>query len=374
MDGFETGDTNTWSSGIFGTWTVQTSVVRTGAYAVKATASAAQPANALDSQAFAGTTEGWFRFYMQLTGLSANIALEQLVLASLPPFHLDVITNGSSAASLALYNTQTNAQIGSSYAISQGQWLRIEMHDKISSTVGTGELLVNGITAASSVGNLNTGTSPFNIAYLQFQGTVSLSGTVYFDDALVNNNTSTAPGPGGLVARQCNTATPTFNTWSLSTGTNIYQVWDDLPVDSHWAFSSTNASKQTCGLSFGNTTDTGATGHGIGRILPNSIINGAGIVWLGLSTVANDTAQDSSIWFPNGGTETDTAGPAAYPSNQTSIWELTPIATPTAAQVLNVQAGIKHAANANTHNIYIMIVMVDYQPGPTSATFMIPLT
>lgn len=368
MDGFETDDFAPWSGAATTTgWSIITTTVHGGKYAAKYSFTASQPSQFLSSPSLGSMTEGWFHFAVYLSGLSANIALTQLDLESFGTSAVMVTTDGSSNASLSLYDFTTTSVIGSAYRVSQNQWLELDVHILVSATVGTLEMYVNGVKAASSVGNLNTGSS-FIHAFLSVSddaATGSISGTVYFDDAVATNNTGTngLTGTGSIIARQCNTATPTFNTWSFSTGSNVWNVWDNTPSGSTYAYSSTASAKQTCGLSFGNTTDTGATGHGSGKITATSVMKGAQIEWY-CRNIGTDLSVDSSIWYPNGGTETDTVGPTAYTNNGSSVFEATIVATPTAAQVLNLQTGILHtASNSNEHDVWTVWAMVYYSPG-----------
>lgn len=376
MDGYESGDDAAWGSGgigsVNGTRTIDSSIFHGGAYSYQySTTNNTQPNVYKAILLSSPQTTTYLRWYFRVDTFPASIPFGKLDIFEwdsttviLSSVGIQSDSGGHPSLWLANWQTGSPVQIGSSFTISKNTWYRLELKQVANSSTGILELKVNGNVVATG-SSLNTGGNMSflvpEIAGFQTLGTV----TTHIDDFLLK--TDAYPGDGSIIARQCNTATPTFNTWSFSTGSNPWSVWDNTPSGSTYAYSSTASAKQTCGLSFNNTTDTGATGHGPGKITSTSVINAAQIDWY-CRNIGSDLTQDSSIWFPNGGSETDTLGPLAYTNNGGAVFESTLIATPTAAQVLNLQSGILHtSANSNEHDVFTVWTMVDYSPGLTVA-------
>ena len=368
FSGFETGDASEWTT-VSGSWSVQTTTVNSGNYAVSSSTIPGTLRGVLSST----QTTVFVRFYVRFHGLTASLSGTDLRFFSLADStgatsmcQLFVTTDASSNPSIQLTNGASGSavNVGSAYAVAKDTWVLVEVKCVISATVGILELRVNGSIAATG-SNLNTGTAAVGRASLTLandSGLHSPAGTIYYDDVFVNN--SSYIGAGGCIARQFNATTPNYNTFTKVGGTNIQDVWDNTPFTTGTnATDAVSSGKQTGVPNFANTSDTGATGHGTGYVLSNDVINAAKIGAVAKTGTASDAADSTIFRTPAGGSgsDTTTAFSAGW-GTADGYLETILATTPTASQILNCEAGIQHNATTNTHTYEDVWIMIDYVP------------
>lgn len=352
--GLETGDLSEITS-VTGTVTAQSTTVRTGAYALRCQAT-------LTATAFASITCAVnvkvLRFYFRCASLPA--AAERIM--DTAPCRILLNATGV----LDLQNTApTSLGTSSAGAIVAGQWHRIDF--KLTDT-GDGAR-----TATAAVDGVQFGTGSTSIATstaLRLGKNLDVNGSTidyFYDDAAVSATIADYPlGAGQIVARQPSTGgTPTYNTWTKSSGTDAGALWDDTPFGTTDACNSTstvNAMAQTATLStFGSTQ----TGHGTETLATGSTINAAQVVAVGKTSLTTSGGNTGAIRRRAASADTD-----VNVTLTTSDTLLKPaVFVPSLADLNAMEIGFAKpiTAAARTMTMEDFWVMVDYVPSPATS-------
>lgn len=235
--GFETGDTSD-ALGTNGTFSIQTSIKRTGTYALRVNPSAATGAYIMGAIAAAKNAN--------LTALSEVFATGYIYIATMPSANSPIlyITNSASSALVTvmcdnsgvvtLVGTSTSGAIAT---LSTGQWYRFELRGNTSTTCG---LSIDGGSETTVTGNA---VLPQRVIL----GTIaSATMDVYYDDcALSDDDFVTTP--------EVKVALPigagTDSSFTNGTGSTFAEV-DEVPHDS-----GTTYLQNTAGTSVAHTLD-----------------------------------------------------------------------------------------------------------------------
>lgn len=230
--GFETNSTGsdieassiTWNTN--GVFAPQTSTVRTGTYAAKDVISGLGDfffvnASAINSQ--------FLRFYLQI-GVSVNHDCEIALFSDSSGNTIAALYLTTSNTLKLMYNNALGVmtQIGSaSAALSSGAFNLVELHvddtGGISSTVVEGRLGGSVFATGTEIINSVDGGVPNGQVILgsDITDTISSSGTLYFDDVAVNDNSGSNQNsyPGaGAITRMTPNAAGDSNTFSVAVG------------------------------------------------------------------------------------------------------------------------------------------------------------
>jgi len=312
----------------------------------------------------AGNTGGVDCIQDLITLINASVALQVSVRL--------VAKASSGGLFLRLWNEQGGTQIGSDSAISASTLYTVELKlIAAGTTASTVELRVSPTATWTANVVATTTTATIAATATQFIGcpsktvnTTGGTGFTYVDDILIS---STAyPGVGYNIARQI-AANGNYNTWTYSTGTTMSAVVDDTPPNT-----TNNLSSSTSGGKFSGTVDfsltggTGSTGHGTGVIGTGDTINAYKIGVYGLT--ASTLEADQTIFrTPAGAGGADTLTTLPAWAATASYKEVLKASVPTAAQVLNHEIGVSHAASTISHTVYSIWAMADFTPAPVAA-------
>jgi hypothetical protein len=229
--GFETSDfTECWASS--GTVSVQSSVVRTGAYALRSNPSTAGATGYVKLGGF--TNEGtntplnvatlYVRFYLRVAsnGQDSTLLLSDAVSGAGRKFRLDL----TSSQTLALYNKDDTLLDTGASTLSSNTWYQVDV------MVGTGasanyEIKLNGSSLVSGTGDFRSGNHDYiHLGFPVANGTPTFD--AYFDDVVLNDST----WEGTDVTFLQVDGDGVYNTdWTASAG-NRWQCVDELPASS----------------------------------------------------------------------------------------------------------------------------------------------
>ena len=218
--GFETGDFSEWAS-TNASPTVQTTIIKTGSYALKS-ATTAQWVRDLTGMTAQST---WYtRFYFQVTTLpAAATTFMQIGNIANSAYYLSLNTDGTIQVSYWVSSIET--VLGSSTtALATGTWYLIETKYVIAAVTGICELKINGNIEVTG-SNLITGTTAQSRVNL---GNSSAGSNIdkYYDDFAAD--TAAYIGAGQCIARQGKAGTPNYGGWTKNGGT-IDVVWSETP-------------------------------------------------------------------------------------------------------------------------------------------------
>lgn len=214
--------------------TIDSSVFRSGAYAIKSNPSTAV-SHARYNHRAANTQESLFvRFYFRVAVLPAvTLGIFKFLRSGISNLPGIRITSGGA---LQLYNFEDGAQIGSdSTALALDTWYRVEM-SMDTTTLATTALSarIDGVQFASGTANLIGAADSFILG----QDTDSRTYTFYYDDVAINSATGSFqnswPGEGSVVHLRPNAAGDN-NQWRKADGSagdaNNYQLVDEVTPD-----------------------------------------------------------------------------------------------------------------------------------------------
>jgi hypothetical protein len=348
--GLETGDASEIVSLAAGA-SVQSTTVRTGAYALKVATAACALKTGL------AATQSVFRTYFQFPALPAGNTpfITESSVGAVARFTVVLDTDGTlrlkdTGVTLGLANTPGTT------VLSPGVWYRVETALDLAAG-GVCKLWINGnlelnLTHTSNVSATTTDGYAVN-------GTANPN-EYFFDDIRIDTATLTPPGEGRTIARQGKTGTPTYDAWTKVGGATAAINWSETP------FSATNsctsavaAQAQTMLISSFSATQAG---HGGQCIQAMDTINACKV-----SVIAKEASAGSpSIRRRLNGADTDvvitlTTSDAYYDSG---IW------TDTLANLNGMEAGGLHAAGTLLTTFEDVWVMVDFTDQPWAQSVM----
>lgn len=341
--GFETGDASEIT--VLGAGSaVQTSVVRTGAYALQVGSSFCT----INALAFLAATQSVIRVYYQspaLPGAALNIITERptaggtrLFLALNASNGIQVADNG---ATLGLVTTAGTA------TFSPNQWYRIEMAFDLAAG-GAIKVWVDGV--------LDINTTHSSDVSAATTGTYSLFGRAspnqpFYDDIRIDTGGIAPIGAGQIIARQGLTGTPAYDTWTKTGAATAALCWSDTPFSAATnCNSAVSAAKQTMLVAPFSATQSG---HGIETIGASDTVNAVKTAMI-VKTVSGD-ATGQILRRVNGvDTATTFTDTAADVYHDDGIWTTTP------ANLDLLEAGLIHGNNTRVTTVEDVWVIVDY--------------
>ena len=211
---------------------IQTTNKKTGAYALKQTATAGANTSLLVTGL--GLTTCVYRYAFRLHQTTDGAwGADTVFLADASVNSLCTVTvnySGAGAYTLVVAHFQGGfTPIGSPFAISLDTDYIIEVKFVSSTTVGVVELKVDGTVRATGSG-LNTGTATVDRAYSAGLVTSGAPAGINFDNIIDDVWIGDAyTGLGRSILRKGKSGTPTYNAWTKQAGGNIDAEWLDLP-------------------------------------------------------------------------------------------------------------------------------------------------
>lgn len=355
--------------------TIQTSIVRSGVYALEVSSLSSSTAQAVyyQYQSAEGVGDYYFRQYLRVGVLPS--AENRII----------VFNDGASLSTVSVYLTIDNSgtlklydedgQITGTSTLSTGTWYRVEVH--IDTTAAGGSHIIEGkvdgnIFATSSTRNIVSTNELFQVSWggnLNSEG--QTTGQWFFDDLAINNSTgsfqNSYPGAGSIIHLRPNAAGDNSD-WS-----NDYQSVDEVTPDDN---TTKTVSATLDNIDDHNIDDSGLTGSdtinvvGVGvRFRAASVTDPAQFV-LRLKASSSGTVEESSAigpvtttWLTNA-----LASPKNYPlvlydlpGASTTVW--------TNTDLNNAQIGYR-IATGGTNNVEISTVWmsVDYVSGGAITT------
>lgn len=169
-----------------------------------------------------------------------------------------VDTTGAIHVYRASASTANSVSLGvSSYLLTAASWNHIEMKCSFSTTVGTVEVRVNGVTvlAVSGVNTVNSNSPGLGeLSASQVSITSTPSGVSAFIDDLYAWDTTGTSNNDFMGDQKVYTDMPTADTadvaWTPSTGSTRWAVIDEIPPNSDTDYDSSSASGDRMGVTF----------------------------------------------------------------------------------------------------------------------------
>jgi hypothetical protein len=232
--GFETGtlDTNIETNTVVGGMAVQSSVVRTGSYALRAnfTTTAAGYVDIRKHNTTGilniGLSRCYYRFYFRADTLPSSNNEEIAAILSSTAYKLTLRI--TSAGKLQVYN-RSHSQMGSdgSTTLSTGTWYRIDI-DCDTGASAAYEVRINGVVEFSGTGDLHTVVND-RIALGKVTNRNGNTVDFFYDDVAIDD---TGYPPVGAVAMLVPDGDGTYTTWTVGAGggddwTNVDEVTYD---------------------------------------------------------------------------------------------------------------------------------------------------
>jgi hypothetical protein len=303
MVGFETGDLGELLQ--VASCSCQTSVVRSGAYALKITG-AAGGAYALLPSVFTY----YVRFGLYFTESSGTGAPLLYHCTSTTPASGSPPTGGASATHCYILLTKISGsyylqlwdgggQIGSNHQVSASTWYLIEV--RVIPATGGGnngivDLKVNGSSVASST-TRNTFDESYR-EYVEFTLTGNTGWSVYLDDIAMSDTGWI--GDGHIIARQGKSGTPTYDGFTKTGAATADACWSETPY-SATKYAASTGTPQTQSMLTASFSST-QTGHGSEVIASGDTINGCLVRLVGkVSAGASKTYQ---VLYRSNGSDT----------------------------------------------------------------------
>lgn len=217
--------------GTANTGSISSTTFNGGAYAYRNNPSSSVQACNFGFNAGSGIKTVYVRFYYRAVTHPASASLVfSLMQSDLTTTLMRLRGTGSGLRAM----NSPNVQVGSDFALSTGQWYRIEIKCFSHASTGTIDVLVDGVSVVSATG-LNTGGGDIN--GMQFGSGVSLTHEYFIDDVAVNDTSgsfqTSYPGAGKVICLRP-TATGDANDFTRGgsdSGTNWGQVDEVTPND-----------------------------------------------------------------------------------------------------------------------------------------------
>ena len=390
--GFEQQQVNatagTAEAGITGTPVITTTAgeFRSGAAALKCTTNATQALH----QSFSGlalVTTYFIRAYLRFSVMPT--AATTMLLSPRNAAGAIVSARITSAGKLQLWRDQlagaaSALQLGSDSAatLTTGTWYRIELSLKVNGTSATDdtELLLDGVSVASSVGAVNITDAAMNSLRAGHATAPGAAGcTCFVDDVAVNDSTGTDqnswPGEGSIVALRPASDSARAAGWLTGAGgtTNLFDAVDNVPpvgVAAPTATSQISNAVSTTTENYDAVTGTYTAAGVTGTVKVVQVIAQIADSGTAAATVAarlNHTANPASGAADVSGLTNAAAAVGASPAG----WQVrygpvqyNPTVTPGTGATVRIG---KNTASTTALYADYLALLVEYAPGGTTA-------
>lgn len=176
-------------------------------------------------------------------------------------------------------------------------WINVEVDATPGATSSSGaiQVWVDGVSKSNLTGLDLGGLSSSTLDYVAISGCDDA--TVYHEIDDIALDDAVMPGIGGVIARQPKTGgTPTYDSWSKSSGSDAGALWDNTPFDTtDRAYSAVADAAQTAQIASFSSTQTG---HGTGTVQAGGTINaikGALVAKTAATTAAGITQVGTAL-------------------------------------------------------------------------------
>ncbi len=329
--GFETGDTSELNS--IGGGTVQSTIVRSGAYALKESSISTLVTGL-------AATQTSIRVYIYFTSIPAGfpILLDALDSGSANVFNSVIAGNGTLLAS----GGGTSNAAGT-HALKIG-WNLLEYAFDVAAG-GVLKSWVNGVL------DINT-THPNltnNIDRWRVNGAANPN-EVYYDDIRIDTGTVTNPGAGAVIARQGASGAVANDLWTKNGAATAALCWSDTPFATGTNCSdNVNGDAQT--MVVANFSNTQA-GHGNEVLRSNFTVNACKVCMIAKSA----SAGNITIRYRRGSVTDNTVAI----TTADAYYEAPYFTDPPYSNLDNAQIGVVNAQVATLQTVEDMWLMVDF--------------
>lgn len=278
--GWEWGTAKEFERPSTGNATVQSTIVRTGTYALQATG------YQLSDIGFLGATgtHYWARMYFRISALPTTTSAIMFcgVRSTVNGGAAMLTTTGKIQAATAAAGVYTTFGSDSAATIAVGTWYRLEQHFMVNAAAGaddTVEVLLDGVSVASST-TKTIGTAAPNVCEVGWCTNPTNTPDIYIDDFALNNGASNDwPGPGSLVLLKPVSDNARVG-WTAGGGatTSLFDAVNNTPPVGVAAATNTSQIARTVA----NTTDTydaNLTSYTTAGIGASDTINVVNLVW-----------------------------------------------------------------------------------------------
>lgn len=335
----------------------------TYSYRNKPTAAAMKASHTFDSSS---NKTIFLRFYMYITTQVPNNT-NFIVLRDTANTNLVLLLQGTGSGLKAIIANGTT-QTGSNVPLSTGQWYRIEVKLFSSATVGTLDLLVDGVSKISK-SSINTGGVAIQDLTI---GTSSSSTSEYYIDDIAINDASGSfqnsyPGAGNIVHLHPGGAGDSTQ-WVPTSGTNWSNVDEVTPDDATTLVSDVvlNESDFYTVVASGLASNVTVNVVSVGVRFRNDIADATTQFKVQIEKTSGGTITQSSAITPNSTTwkTNATASPYSYPI---TLYQDPDSANWTQTTLDSMQIGVKSTLiGVNKNQVSTVWALVDYVPGVTS--------
>ncbi len=340
FSGFETGDGSEVSTLGAGN-SVQNTIFRSGAYALKASGTACQLVTGLS----ATQTSGRFYFYAPAGTFTSNSFFLEV------PSRLQIRFASGSTPKITMSDAGSSLGLTLATGITNmtgDTWHLIEfVYDLAAGGVvqlwADGVLQINTTHTSNVAGTPTTGWNAAGAANPNEK---------YYDDVLIATGGLTRIGRGACIARQGTTGTPTYNAWTKNGAATAALCWSDTPFSTATnCTANVAATAQTMLVSPFSATQTG---HGGEVTYPKDIINACKVGLVGKTAVNGNITIRRRV----GGADTDVS--VALTTGDT--YKQTTLFTDTVANLDAYEIGVVNPLVATLETIEDMWMMIDYVP------------
>lgn len=361
--GFETGDASELQAGVGAGHSVQSTLKRTGGYAFKSSPTAPVIDNLviglnlstvivrrylyIDHKITSGGVTKEAPIDIFATSGGSNIA------------YTDLILDGADNYLLYVVNAVTSTTLGSGFAVTAGQWYRLEFKCVISATVGVLELIVDGVSAVSASAQNTGATNVDRVAIACYFTDGTVHADLYTDDVLIES--ASYPGAGACLAFQGKAGAPTYNAFTKTSSQTAAQVWSETPA------SATNEAHSTA-QNQAQTMLVASTANGGATIGASDTINGAQAMIMA-KLLAGNNLRSYAVRRRTGGADTDTDISSLLTSSDQLF--KAPIFSPSVSDLSTAEIGAtRGATTANSKELQVedAWLMVDYTPAAGRTT------
>ncbi len=344
FSGFEIGDGSELPSLGAGN-SVQGVTFRSGAYALKVSAAAAQLVTSLSA------TRSVFRCYFQ-SPTQSNIAfIKELAAPTTNRMLVTLKGNGTLQVSDA-GSTLGLTTLAGSTVLSVNTWYRVEVAVDLAAG-GAIKVWINGALEITTT-HTNDVSATVTTGY-RVQG-VANPNEYYFDDCRIDVGGIAPIGPGQCIARQGKAGTPFYNSWTKNGAATAALCWSDTPFSA-----ATNCSDNV--LSDAQTMlvapfSATQAGHGVESIGVNDVVNACRVAMIAKSAVAGNTSIRRRV----GGVDTDAVRALTTSDNYCEG----DVFIDTITNLDGYEIGVRNTLVATLETVEDMWLLVDYTSGPTA--------
>ena len=356
IEGFEMGKPasnlsteNFWGISTGAGLSIQSTVVRTGNYALGVNGSGSgylysYVVPATGETGTAATPPIWARFYFRYDSISGQTGIARMFVSA--GGHNVMLLNTDGTLQLSCSGTGFTSA-ASATALEVGQWYCLEWKFFLADSAAY-ELRIDGVVEITGTADTKVAAGDTSVLALDLGVVSGGSLTAYFDDLAIDN--ADYPGPGRII-RRVPTGNGNYTGWVAGTGSGDFNEWDEVPHDTDTTTVTTST----------NTTKESGTSS---NVMPHS----ASITAVMACALVKDAAQTCnwSVGIRSGSTDSfstaaDNGSTGYYQRRKINTTDPSTSAAWTRAGVVAAEVAVNHAqGQSRALTLTAMSLMVQY--------------